>query len=209
MHMNWLAHLVLSEPSPAFRLGGVLPDFARPALLAHLGPEFQLGMRRHHQVDAFTDSHPVVRRSVQRIEPPFRRFGGILVDVFYDHFLTREWNQFVDQPLKELVAEFYRSIDIYGSEFPVEVAARLQQMRAADWLGSYGEVEGIANALTRISDRLRRPFNLGGAAAILEREYGALADDFAEFFPKLETHVKRTEIGGHPKRELDQGIFSR
>jgi acyl carrier protein phosphodiesterase len=34
--MNWLAHLHLSEASPAFRLGNILPDLAPAPELAHL-----------------------------------------------------------------------------------------------------------------------------------------------------------------------------
>lgn len=71
--MNWLAHLLLSEPPPTLRVGGLLPDLVSAAVLENLPMEFQRGIERHRQVDAFTDSHPIVRRSVQRI----RRYGGL------------------------------------------------------------------------------------------------------------------------------------
>src|SRR5687767_5374896 len=104
--MNWLAHLLLSEPTPAFRLGSILPDLVSSPLLADMPSKFQRGIQRHLQVDAYTDSHAIFRRSVQRLNPPFRRFGGILIDVFYDHFLSLDWHSFSHTPLPEFASEF-------------------------------------------------------------------------------------------------------
>ena len=90
--MNWLAHLHLSEPTSAFRLGNVLPDLVPARDLANLPEAFQRGIKCHHRIDAFTDAHPKFRQSVARLSPRFRRFGGIIVDVFYDHFLAVNWD---------------------------------------------------------------------------------------------------------------------
>jgi acyl carrier protein phosphodiesterase len=187
--MNWLAHLLLSEPTPEFRLGGILPDLVSAPLLAEMPPEFQRGIQRHRQIDAFTDSHAIFRRSVQRLNPPFRRFGGILVDVFYDHFLSRDWQSFSVTPLPEFVSEFYASFDRFRADIPPDAYARLQQMRTGNWLCSYGDVPGVAAALHRISARLRRPIDLGASISVLELDYDAFHADFAGFFPELIAHV--------------------
>ena len=34
LRMNWLAHLYLSEPTPAFRIGNLLPDLAAAPVLS-------------------------------------------------------------------------------------------------------------------------------------------------------------------------------
>jgi len=190
--MNWLAHILLSEPTPAFRLGGVLPDLVAAPLLAGLPPEFQRGIQRHHQIDAYTDSHAIFRRSVQRFHPPFRRFGGILVDVFYDHFLTRNWPSFSDTPLPEFTAEFYASFAPQRADIPPEAYAHLQRMQAANWLGSYGDIAGLTLTLQRLSSCLRRPFDLRPAIAVLEQEYDSFHADFAAFFPELLRYVRKT-----------------
>lgn len=187
--MNWLAHILLSEPTPAFRLGGVLPDLAPASLLADLPSEFQRGIQRHRQIDAYTDSHAIFRRSVQRFTPPFRRFGGILVDIFYDHFLTRDWASFSNTPLPEFTAEFYAAFAGHRADLPPEAYTRLEQMQAANWLGSYGDMAGLTLTLQRLNTRLRRPFDLTPAIAVLEREYDSFHTDFAVFFPELLSYV--------------------
>lgn len=190
--MNWLAHLYLSEPTPAFRLGNLLPDLAPMAALAHLPPEFQAGIQCHRRIDAFTDSHPVFRRSIERLGPTFRRFGGVLTDIFYDHILAREWDSFATTPLVEFAAEVYASFDAQWSHVPEEARERLQAMREADWIGSYRHIEGITEALTRIGGRLRRPTDLAASVPIFIREYEAFRADFGEFFPQLIAHVGPT-----------------
>src|SRR6187549_190225 len=89
--MNWLAHLLLSPPEPLLRLGNLSGDFVRGIDVTLLRPELQLGITQHRRIDAFVDAHPLVRRSRERLDAPFRRFAGVLVDVYYDHFLARDW----------------------------------------------------------------------------------------------------------------------
>src|SRR5688500_2273474 len=90
--MNWLAHLILSEPSPAVRSGNLHPDILSWSKVHAVPEKFHAGIACHRIIDGFTDANPIFRRSVGRIDPPYRRYAGILIDVFYDHFLAREWS---------------------------------------------------------------------------------------------------------------------
>lgn len=187
--MNWLAHLHLSEPSPEFRLGNVLPDLLGARELAALPAEFQRGVTCHRRIDAFTDAHPCFRQSVARLGPPFRRFGGIIIDVFYDHLLAVNWPGFSPQPLRRCVDEFYASFASHRSVLPTAVWPVLERMQEQDWLGSYGDLAGVRVALNRIGCRLRQPRELGACGPELERNYVALAADFARFYPELRGHI--------------------
>lgn len=187
--MNWLAHLQLSEPSSAFRLGNLLPDLVGARELAALPEEFQRGVKCHHRIDAFTDAHPKFRQSVARLSPRFRRFGGIIVDVFYDHFLAVNWSEHSSMPLRECVDEFYASFDVHRGELPAAIWPVLERMREQDWLGSYGDLAGVRIALGRIGKRLRKPLDLGECEPELERDYAGFKADFAAFYPELTAHV--------------------
>lgn len=187
--MNWLAHVLLSEPTPAFRIGNLLPDLLRATELAGLPQSFAAGIARHRVIDQFTDRHPVVRQSIGRIAGGYRRFAPILVDVFYDHFLSVGWQQYCSQPLDLYLEEFYDSFASQQSQLPEEVLGHLQRMRAENWLGSYRDAAGVQLTLARISRRFRRPVELGGAVGELDRHYAGLRADFTEFFPELRAHV--------------------
>lgn len=190
--MNWLAHLYLSEPNPAFRIGNLLPDMVSASALSGLSHEFLRGVKQHRQIDAFTDTHPVVRRSISRVNPDFRRFGGILIDVFYDHFLARDWQSFSPMPLQAFAAEIYDSFDRYRAEIPPEAQVHLEHMRERNWLYAYREIDGVRAALDRLGLRLRRPVPLGNAISVLRDNYDELDADFSAFFPELISHLGET-----------------
>jgi acyl carrier protein phosphodiesterase len=187
--MNWLAHLFLSEPDPAFRVGNLLPDLLPISVLSDLAPEILRGVRQHRRIDAFTDTHPVVRRSINRLNPPLRRFGGIVVDVFYDHFLSRDWERYSKVPLSNFIGEIYVAFESCRARIPAEACERLEQMRRGNWLRSYGELSGISSVLSRIGQRLREPVPLADAVPMLQDHYDLLHGDFATFFPELVSHV--------------------
>ena len=193
--MNWLAHLYLSEPNAAFRIGNLLPDMVGPKVLAGMSPEVLRGVRQHRKIDAFTDSHAIVRRSIARVGPEFRRFGGIFVDIFYDHFLSREWPNFSRLPLRTFTRDVYSGFESHRHEIPREAYEPLDKMTAEDWLSSYGDLPGVATTLGRIGLRLRRPMPLAEGARILEADYAGFHEDFAAFFPELISHVQiRNEL---------------
>ena len=187
--MNWLAHLYLSENNPAFRLGNLLPDILPPPQLAPLPADFQRGIAQHRRIDAFTDAHPVVRRSIRRFEPPLRRFGGILCDVFFDHFLARDWPFYSPEPLAQFTQAVYDSFGQFREYVPPHVYARLDTMRTDDWLCSYQDLAGVARALERIGSRFRRPVDLCRSLSVLEDSYDVFHADFRAFFPDLQSHV--------------------
>ena len=187
--MNWLAHLYLSEESAAFRIGNLLPDLLPPAALAALPAEIRRGVVQHRRIDAFTDAHPVVRRSIQRVGPSFRRVGGILIDLFYDHFLARNWEDYSPIALPAFTAAVYASFEPYRDEVPPAAFYWLERMRAGDWLYAYREVDNIRLALDRLGARLRRPVPMAEAVGILEEQYDAFGADFRAFFPEVRAHV--------------------
>ena len=196
--MNWLAHLYLSEPDPAFRVGNLLPDILQHSQLAGLPEDFQRGIRQHRLIDAFTDKHAVFKHSIRRIPASHRRYGGVLVDVFYDHILAREWSAYSPQPLPEFTAEVYRSFEMLKPQLPPEIWPHLERMRDVDLFGSYRKLSGIVAALNRIANRTRRRVPLADATVILENHYAAFRADFEKFFPDLRAHIQSHGIA-NPK----------
>lgn len=202
--MNWLAHLFLSEPDVGFRLGNLLADLVRRKDRDGMSPAFLRGCACHQTIDAFTDYHPVAGRSRARVGEEFGRFAGILIDVFYDHFLARNRDRYSPAPLDVFTAELYAGIRGHPIRLPDEARTAVDRMISGDLLGSYREIEGIEQTLRRVSmrlsERIGRPFALAPAVAVLEGHYRELGGDFAEFFPLLQSHV-RGWLAAHPLPE--------
>ncbi|MBH8572629.1 DUF479 domain-containing protein [Nostocaceae cyanobacterium CENA369] len=196
--MNWLAHLFLSEPNVESRLGNLLADIVKGSARQTLNSHLQRGIECHQVIDKFTDTHIVVQRSKERIDLNYRRFSGVLVDVFYDHFLAKNWSDYSHVTLDEFTAEIYESFQAYQGEIPAIVSEVINRVATEDWLGSYRNVVGVENTLERISKRLSRKLNrsfiLTNAVSELITHYDAFEYDFQEFFPELFFHVQNWYI---------------
>jgi acyl carrier protein phosphodiesterase len=192
--MNWLAHLYLSEPEPEFRLGNLLADHARGADRARMSPAFLRGVTCHQAIDVFAERHPVVLRSRQRISTSHRRFSGILVDIFYDHCLARDWARYAPIPLAQFTQTAYTEFTPLLPQLPAEARITLERIIAHDWLTSYAKPAGIEDILTRLSlrlsERFQREVTLHTAMADLLQHDTSFTADFHEFFPALRQQIK-------------------
>lgn len=187
--MNYLAHLYLSDDDPESMIGSLMGDFAKGRLSPELSPAIRQGILIHRRVDSFTDMHPVFGRSRGRIRPQFRRYSGILIDLFYDHFLACRWTQYSDSSLEDFAQRAYRVMREHLHSFPSPMQRSMSYMVRNRLLQSYREPAGIERALRGIETRLKRPSHLHQAAADLEDRYQALGEDFDLFFPDLVTYV--------------------
>lgn len=189
LQMNWLAHVFLSPPDIEFQLGNLLADFVRGAERERMSARFKEGVQCHMEIDAFTDAHPLVQRSKARIEPRFRRFAGVLVDIYYDHLLARSWERFSEVPLREFTSNFQaRALDYTPSLSP-EVASNLQRMMENDRFWRYREKSGIQLVLQQLSGRLNlrwnRDIRLHEALPSIVACDQEFEGDFETFFPEL------------------------
>jgi acyl carrier protein phosphodiesterase len=183
--MNYLAHLYLAGEDTESVLGSLMGDFVKGRVDPARPPALRHAILQHRRIDSFTDAHPLVRRSKQRICPEFRRYAGILVDVFYDHFLADQWRRYTEVPLDEFADAVYAQVNRHLPTLPPRMQQSMRYMTANDLLRTYRTVDGIRQALQGIETRLRRPSRLGEAVIELERAYPALRGDFTEFFPQL------------------------
>lgn len=183
--MNFLAHLYLSEPNAEAWLGSLMGDFVKGPLDDRYGIEITRAIAMHRKIDVFTDAHPVVLQSKSRMSPGRRRYAGIMVDVFYDHFLARHWQDFHDEPLAEFTGRVYRALERYHTFLPERLQRMAPMMMQWDWLGSYADIDSIYTALDRMGQRLKRENPLLNSADELVANYAQLEADFRAFLPDV------------------------
>lgn len=166
--MNYLAHAALAEPSDEARLGAILGDFARGLDEAALPADVHYALLEHRALDRWFDAREDVRAARAWFPPELRRFAGILIDVFVDHVLAREWRTLGPVPLTDLSGSLYRSFDTYAHLLPPRLAEVGPRMASQDWLGGYGDRDNIGRALAGIERRMRRTTGLTAGIAILD-----------------------------------------
>ena len=193
--MNFLAHCLLSHATPQLLTGGMLGDFVKGAVKDQYPPEVRAGILLHRAIDCYTDAHSLVHTSRARISPARRRFAGVLVDVFYDHFLACHWSRYAELPLEAFTQQVYATLQPQIADFPERLQRILPRMAADDWLAAYAEIEsvdaalhGMARRFARFTRFARAPVLADGVQELL-RSYAGLEQDFLAFFPELQHYV--------------------
>ncbi len=183
--MNYLAHALLAGPDPESRLGGLLGDFVKgtPASFdPRLPPGVVTGIALHRQIDRYADTHPAFQASRGRVSALRRRYSGIMIDMFYDHFLALQWSHYSDQTLHEFAADTYALLADHAALLPPRLRGLLPHMREQNWLVSYADAAGIGTALDGISrHRLMRANPLAGGVEELLSNYADMEADFGTF----------------------------
>lgn len=191
--MNFLAHLYLSGDDEELLVGNFIGDFVKGSQMDQYPDKMQKGIRLHRSIDHFTDHHDVVMKSKIRLREKFRHYAPVIVDVYYDHFLAKNWSNFSNIPLKQYTEDFYQMMKRYASIIPKGVTHMLGFMSRDNWLYSYQFIEGIDRALTGMSKRTKYENKMDEASITLEEYYNDFHEEFNQFFPDLQTHVSKFE----------------
>jgi acyl carrier protein phosphodiesterase len=144
----------------------------------------------HRAIDTFTDTHPIVSKSVQRLFDRYGHYSRVIVDILYDHFLAANWKEYCDIPLKEYTEGFYKLLQDNFDVLPKKVQNFLSYMIADNWLYSYQKIEGIEKILFQMNRRIKYRAKMHLAVEELREFYEEFESEFRMFFEELRAYVK-------------------
>ncbi|MGE4366167.1 ACP phosphodiesterase [Thermomonas sp.] len=184
--MNYLAHAWLARQSDDAILGALLGDFVLgQSALDDWPAPVRAEIVRHRRIDRYTDTHPAVADARARFGP-LRRYAGIVLDVYFDHCLARDWARWDATPLDAFTGRIYRVLDERRGVLPPRLAALAPRMAAQDWLGAYARRESVDATVRGIATRLsRNGEKLVACLAMLRADEAHMQATFEAFFPGL------------------------
>jgi len=189
--MNYLFHLYLSGDDPDILTGNFMGDFVKGRLNDSYPPRLRSGIELHRRIDSFAQKDGHFTRSRLRLSPEFGLYRGILVDLFYDHFLAVSWDEFGEEPLEQYLKRARSMVEGNRCRLPERLQGLLPVI-FEELIPSYLTIEGVATALTRMSRRISRTNPLAEGGRELTRHYGALQEDFQGFLPAVRNHTARS-----------------
>lgn len=189
--MNHLAHLFLSFGDPKIMVGNFIADSVKGKQYLSFAPEIQQGIILHRHIDTFTDQHPVTEQSRQRIRSRYRKYSGVIVDIYYDHFLAANWKGYSKQSLQLFTKNAYRILFAHYLVMPVRMKRILAGMAMGNWLASYAFIDNVGLALSGMATRTRFDSQMQHATEELVLYYEDLKNDFLCFFPDLTAYVRQ------------------
>jgi acyl carrier protein phosphodiesterase len=183
--VNFLFHLHLSGDDPEILTGNLMGDFVKGAIGDQYPPGVKTGLILHRRIDSFAQSHVLFRQSRQRIDPRYGHWRGVLVDMFYDHFLALEWSRWSPEPLDAFLARSCRVIEDNRRYLP-ERLLEILPVIFETLIPSYCTTEGVGRALERMGRRVRRSNPLAEGVAELSLHREGLREDFQAFMPEIQ-----------------------
>ena len=189
--MNYLAHSHLAYITHTSYTGAILGDFVKGSISAlPYSSYIKQGVYIHRKVDSFTDHHDITKKWKLQLGP-WRRYGGIILDMFFDHALAKQFDDHKLQlkPFSQLVyKELLTSLKQDSSDLPARFTRTVNYMSEGDWLTSYQKVEHIQRALSGIDSRLSKPVGLANSVDWYLTHQAEFDLDFIEFYQELQSY---------------------
>ncbi|WP_405576871.1 ACP phosphodiesterase [Winogradskyella sp. Asnod2-B02-A] len=192
--MNFLAHIYLSGNNKLITIGNFVADGIRGNKYKLYPTEIQKGIILHRHIDTFTDAHPIFRQCTKRLHEGYGHYSGVIVDIFFDHFLAKNWTTYSNVPLATYIDDFYSSLSEHIEILPPRFKKLTPIMIEGNWLLSYAKVEGIQLVLNGMNKRTNGRSKMNEATKELIAHYDAFETDFTLFFKDLMAFSEEKQV---------------
>ena len=188
--MNFLAHIYLSGENDHIKIGNFIADGIHGKNFDAFPIDVQKGIRLHREIDSFTDFHPIFRQSKHRLHERYGHYSGVIMDIFYDHFLAKNFSNYSKVPLKDFSENFYKVLDVNLSILTPRFQKILPILKEENWLLMYATIEGISHILYNMDRRTRLRSKMQFSVEELKLFYTEFETEFTLFFAEMENFVK-------------------
>lgn len=189
--MNFLAHLYLSQNDTNIMIGNFIADHIRGNNYEGFSKEIQQGIFLHREIDTFTDAHKIVRKSKRRLHKRYRHYDGVIIDIFYDYFLAKNWADYSDVSLDVYTKSVYKLFSKISDDLPVKSQNFIKYMIEYNILFNYQYKDGIAKVLNGMNTRTKGKSQMNLAIEDLRLLEDELQEDFTLFFKDLIEHTNK------------------
>jgi acyl carrier protein phosphodiesterase len=188
--MNFLAHIYLSGDNDLLKIGNFMADSIHGNKFNDYPTEIKKGILLHRSIDSFTDMHPVYRQSKHRLHEKYGHYSGVIMDIFYDHFLAKNWKTYSDEKLEDYADNFYLLLKESYDLLTETMKGILPYMIGRNWLVSYASIEGLEMILFQMDHRTKNRVAMHESIVELKQFYLQFDEEFFLFFEDLKQHCR-------------------
>ena len=145
----------------------------------------------HRSIDSFTDTHPVYRQSKHRLHEKYGHYSGVIMDIFYDHFLAANWKTYSEIRLEEYAQNFYKLLQDNYDLLTEKAQGMLPYMLGRNWLVSYATIEGLQMIMFQMDHRTKNRVDMHESIVELKQFYTEFESEFKLFFEELRQHCSK------------------
>jgi acyl carrier protein phosphodiesterase len=186
--MNFLGHFYLSSFDPELLVGNFIADDIKGKKYLDFPEKISKGIMMHREIDFYTDHHPIVKQGRERLFGKYRHYSGVIIDMYYDHFLASLWDNYSEESLSSYANSIYKTLEKYTDQLPERSQFLFPHMKSGNWLLRYASIEGIGQSLNGMSRRLNNNSKLNLAVYELNEFYDEFKAEFQEFIVAIKKH---------------------
>ena len=188
--MNFLAHIYLSGENDLVKIGNFMADSIRGHSYENYPDDIRKGILLHRSIDSFTDMHPIYRQSKHRLHEKYGHYSGVIMDIFYDHFLAKNWEKYSEEKLEDYADTFYHLLDAHYDILTERTKGMLPYMVGRNWLVSYATLEGLEMIMFQMDYRTKHRVAMDESIVELKQFYTEFEQEFFLFFEELQQHCR-------------------
>lgn len=194
--MNYLAHIYLSGDNKMIKIGNFMADSIRGKSYEVYERDIKRGILLHRAIDSFTDMHPIYRQSKHRLHSKYGHYSGVIMDIFYDHFLAKNWSLYSKIPLEEFTTDFYILLETNYEILTDKVKSIIPHMRNKNWLLSYSTIDGMQTIMNQMNHRIKNQVPIDESILELQEYYTEFESEFKLFFTEIQAFsiLKRASL---------------
>ena len=189
--MNFLAHVYLSGTNDHLKIGNFMADGIHGKNFDEFPIDVQKGIRLHREIDSYTDFHPIFRQSKHRLHERYGHYSGVIIDIFYDHFLAKNFSSYSKVPLEQFVQDFYKVLDENFEILTPRFKSILPILKQENWFLLYATVEGLTHILYMMDRRTKLRSKMQFSIEELVFFYNDFETEFTLFFAEMQIFVAR------------------
>ncbi|HCY97463.1 MAG TPA: DUF479 domain-containing protein [Polaribacter sp.] len=166
-------------------IGNFIADHIKGNNYEGFSKEIQQGIFLHRAIDTYTDAHALVRKSKRRLHKRYGHYGGVIIDIFYDYFLAKNWAKYSEIPFDIFTDAVNKMFSEVSDDLPIKSQEFIKYMIAYNLLFNYQFEDGIEKVLNGMNQRTKGKSKMNLAIEDLKELNKEFEEDFMLFFEDL------------------------
>jgi acyl carrier protein phosphodiesterase len=191
--LNYLAHFYLSFHQHGLVVGNFIADDVKGNKLLNYPAHIKSGIEMHRFIDHFTDTHSLCLEAKSILYKDFHKYAGVALDIYFDHFLAKNWSIYSTVSLKEFSIKTESILELNKIYFSDKMKNIFYWMKLHNWLVRYSTIEGIEKSLLGMSKRTSFPSGMERGGVVLVNHYTFLENIFNHFFSTLLLTIEKSD----------------
>jgi acyl carrier protein phosphodiesterase len=179
--MNYLGHLYLSGNNKQLLLGNFIGDFVKGKQYLNYPNEIKKGILLLRRIDEYTDRNPHWMEIRTVLKPSYKRYSGVVADLFVDHFLAANWKDYSHIQLSWYTKWVHAILLQNHQLLPLKLQGVLPFLIQHKRLQSYAQINGLENSLSIMAKHTSLPDHSQEAIELLKNNY-EMINEYSHLF---------------------------